>query len=832
MFIGYTIKKIVVTFICLSIANTAFMQEFDKADLNIQKQAMKAFSDEDFPKAHELFFKLYEKYPDNFEFNYYIGACYLNTRYNKVEAIPFLKKAVEEGESFIPAIVHKDLGDLNHMAYSFDKAIYHYLRFLTLADKYDDYSPYCERMIEVCKNAKEQIKDTINLAITNIGKPVNSDNSEFAPYVSTDDSILFFTRKYFYSDEELESLENPDTVNHIYHSYYADEKWSEPSEIEMRGIPMDVGVLIAGMSPDGEYLYINAENNKSQDIYVGRYTGKGYLDLELMPEPINSKFWEGKITISHDGNTLWFASNRPGGIGGKDIYKSTKNIEGNWTEPVNMGAPINTIYDEDTPFIHPSGSLFYFSSKGHNTMGGYDIFSIVLDNDKLLFPENMGFPINTVADDSYFVLSANGKTGYFSSSYGNRYQNHDLYQIRMNLDIPLTLVKGQIRFENNQKEISTKIRVIDNETGKQQRYIYNPNPVTGRYLMIFPPGKNYKMIVEAEGFLPKTIDIYIPNQAGFYELFQNIYMAPIVSAGITVGEQLKVENVFFETKSDSVPKDYSLLFEAIDAIIEGTDSLDTKVIESRGFEIDIFESNSRNDAYNQLFKQIDDAFDKGDMELLNEINNEVLTPDRYDQVYFFSDQKNNKYLEKITIGEDTILATPKLMAFGNRPKVLIQKNDLIQRDFEIFDSINDRMIIERPTEIVITPLMMRRSDPDNRKTILAHNVFFDVGEIAPNKVYNKEFDELAKLMINNKQLGIIITGYADTDGTVEKNKILSQNRAITVLEILGEKGVNLSKAIIIAKGGEIIVKENTERERAYNRRVEMKIFELIVDEYK
>jgi outer membrane protein OmpA-like peptidoglycan-associated protein len=290
--------------------------------------------------------------------------------------------------------------------------------------------------------------------------------------------------------------------------------------------------------------------------------------------------------------------------------------------------------------------------------------------------------------------------------------------------------------------------------------------------------------------------------------------------------------VFFETKSDSVPKDYSLLFEAIDAIIEGTDSLDTKVIESRGFEIDIFESNSRNDAYNQLFKHIDDAFDKGDMELLNEINNEVLTPDRYDQVYFFSDQKNNKYLEKITIGEDTILATPKLMAFGNRPKVLIQKNDLIQRDFEIFDSINDRMIIERPTEIVITPLMMRRSDPDNRKTILAHNVFFDVGEIAPNKVYNKEFDELAKLMINNKQLGIIITGYADTDGTVEKNKILSQNRAITVLEILGEKGVNLSKAIIIAKGGEIIVKENTERERAYNRRVEMKIFELIVDEYK
>lgn len=832
MFIGYNIKKIFILTICLIIANKAFMQEIDKADLNIQKQAMKAFGEEDFTKAHELFFKLFEKYPDNFELNYYIGACYLNTRYNKVEAIPFLRKAVEKGESFIPAIVHKDLGDLNHLAYSFDKAIYHYLRFLTLADKNDDYSAYCERMIEVCKNAKEQIKDTINLAIINLGKPINSDNSEFAPYVSTDGSILFFTRKYFYSDEELLTIENPDTINHIYHASFIDNTWLQPSEIEVRGIPKDIGVLIAGMSPDGEYLYINAQNNKSQDIFVGRYSGKGYLDLEPMPEPINSKYWEGKITISPDGTTLWFASDRPGGIGGKDIYKSTKNLEGNWGEPVNLGLPINTIYDEDTPFIHPSGNLFYFSSKGHNTMGGYDIFSVVLDNDKLLFPENMGFPINTVADDSYFILSANGKSGYFSSSYGNRYQNHDLYKVQMNLDIPLTLVKGQIKFESKQTNISTKIRVIDNETGKQQRYIYNPNPITGRYMMIFPPGKNYTMIVEAEGFLPKNIDIYIPNQTEFYELFQNIYLAPIISAGKTVGEQLKVENVFFETKSDSVPKDYSLLFDAIDAIIEGTDSLDLKVIESRGFEIDIIESNSRSNAYSQLFKQIDDAFEKGDMDLLNEINDEVLTPDRYDQVYFFSDQKNNKYLEKITIGEDTILVTPKLMAFGNRPKILIQKNDLIQRDFEIFDSINDRMIIERPTEIVITPLMMRKSDPNSRKTILAHNVFFDIGEIAPNKEYTKEFDELAELMVNNKQLGIIITGYADTKGTIENNKILSQNRAITVLEILGEKGINLSKAIILAKGKEEAIKENTEQERAYNRRVEMKIFELIVNEYK
>ncbi|MDA3893809.1 MAG: hypothetical protein PF517_19265 [Salinivirgaceae bacterium] len=619
---NWSIKYIIVVFLCFFFIENAFAQNIDnKEDKSTVKKAISAFNNEDFIVAKQLFLGLIEKYPNNFEFNYYVGACYLNTRYNKSKAIPYLSKAIEEGRELLPSIIHRDLGDLNHKIYSFDKALYHYKQYLKLEGYNDEFSGYCMRMIEICENAIEITKDTINLSIKNLGWPINSVNSEFAPYVSTDDSILFFTKSTFYTDEELAATKNPDTVDHIYLSVSEDGMWSKPKEIKLRGINSEHDVSIAGMSPDGEFIYINAYNQDNQDIYYARYKGKASLELELLPEPINSKYWEGKITISHDGTTIWFASDRPGGVGGADIYKSQKLTNNTWSEPINLREPINTVYDENAPFIHPAGNLFYYSSKGHNTIGGFDIFSVILnDQNNLLLPENMGFPINTTGDDTYFVLSANGNTAYFSSSYGNKYNNHDLFEIKMNLNIPLTLVKGNISLGDINELRNTKIRVVDLETGQKQKYIYNPNPVTGNFLMIFPPGKSYKMIIEAKNYVPKNIDIFVPNQQNFYELHQNIYMSPLIISGKRVGEELKVENMFFDTSSDTLPKDYTALFNAMDAIINQTDTLDQNIIEAKGFEMEIASDSSALKSYENLFESIDEAFDLGDPSILDSIN--------------------------------------------------------------------------------------------------------------------------------------------------------------------------------------------------------------------
>lgn len=562
---------------------------------------------------------------------------------------------------------------------------------------------------------------------------------------------------------------------------------------------------------------------------MARYEGKHELNFKPLPEPINSEYWEGKITISPDGNILWFASDRPGGFGGKDIYEVTKNLDGTWGTPKNIGEPINTQYDENAPFIHPGGNIFYFSSKGHNTMGGYDIFSVLLNEKKVLYPDNMGFPINTTSDDTYFILSASGNTGYFSSSFGNKYKTHDIFKIKMNLNIPLTLVKGYIQVGDPLTPMAIKIRVIDNETGKKLRYIYNPNPTTGRYLMIFPPGKNYDMIVEAEGYMPKNINIYIPDQQEFYELYQNIYLTPIITSGKKVGEELRVENIFFDTQLDSTQeRDYSLLFDAIDAIIEGTDSLDQQTIEKKGFEVTIKREDETKNPYESLFNEIDAAFELGDVETLNAVQEEVIVPDRYEQIYFYPEDKTDEFLEKVIVGFDTLFTSPKLLAYDDRPIVPVEKNDLLKREAVKVDTVGQMVIVEKAKEIVITPIMLKESSPEKRKTVLVHKVFFDVNEVQPNKAYNKEFEEVAELLVNNKQLGVVITGHADSQGTITANKRLSQQRALNVLEIIKSMGVNPKKVIIVAKGEEDSIKEYSNEDRAYNRRVEMRIFELII----
>jgi outer membrane protein OmpA-like peptidoglycan-associated protein len=810
-------------------------QNIKKEDKALFKAAYNAFTDEEFRKARNRFLILVDKYPNNFEINYYLGACYLNTSYQKTEAIPYLKKAVDEGEESIPPIVHKDLGDLYHESYEFDKALYHYQLYMDAVDSDDEYFAHCYRMKEVCNFAKEIILGPLNLTIKNLKEPVNSINSEFAPYVSTDDSVLFFSRRQFFTEEEMELLDNPDTTSHLLVSYKIDGKWSNPELVYLTGVEDQSNVALAGMSPDGEFIYINALNNGQQDIYMGRYNGDNTLHVELLPEPINSPYWEGKVTISPDGKTLWFSSERPNGIGGKDIYKAERDTEGNWGNVQNVGEPINTVYDENAPFIHPSGKIFYFSSMGHNTMGGYDIFSLLVTEKKnILLPENLGFPINTTGDDTYFILSANGKSGYFSSSYGNKFKNHDLYEVEMNLNIPLTLVKGTILAGTNPKPIQAQIRVYDNVTGKKLKYIYNPNPKTGHYLLIFPPGKNYDMIVEAKNYEPKSINIYIPDQSSFYELFQNIFFDDVVNLGIKVGERIKVENLFYETQTDTTPqKDYEELFELIDALIVGTDSIHGVLSPNSHKAEKHARMETGDDSYGSLFSLIDEAFELGDTSALNAIHNETIIPDRYEKVYFFPADKDGSHLETKIYGNDTILSSPTLAAYGSKPQVQKMHNDLIEKSDAFTSNYNiDSMVVkqvepEKPIEI--TPLMIHESKPEQRIIIIRRQIFFDLNKPEPNNVYKEELDETARLLVNNKELGILITGYTDSQGSELANKTLAQKRALTVLELLKNMGVSPNKAILIPMGEKNIKPEKSEEEKAYNRRVEIQVFELKIN---
>lgn len=796
-------------------------QELNKADKKQYNLGLDYFLDEDYNSARVIFEELFITHADHAELNYYIGACFLNTRYLKQNAIPFLLKAISEDKDMIPSIVHKDMGDLYHMSYDFEKAIYHYNKYIEIAPRKDIYLDHSKRMLEVCTHAIQVIKDTLDVNIYNISAPVNTHNSEFAPYTSADDNILFFTRRKFYTDEELKNTPNPDTLSQLFIAKRTATGWGEQSQIELKGIDLNQDVSLAGISPDGQFVYINALNNGQQDIYKGQYSSDNKMQLEPLPYPINSEYWEGKVTISPDESELWFSSERPNGIGGKDIYTCLMQEDGSWGIPELAGPEINTPFHEDAPFIHPSGKIFYFSSTGHNTIGGYDVFSLLKSEQKTMPSQNMGFPINTTGDDMYFALTADGRHGYFSSSHGNKYGNHDIFKVEMNLNIPLTILKGSILAGEPLRPVGAKIRMLDTKSGNKMKYVYNPNPETGNYLIILPPGRDYTMIIESEEFLPQSIHIQIPDQIEFYELFQSIKLLPIISLGKQVGEHIQINNSFNESsKKESVEKDYDALFNLIDNIILQTDSIDEISKESRGLNLNTAkkENNTIEDnEFADLFASVDEAFNTGDTSTLSKIYNDAIVPDKFEQVFLYSDSEEEKdNLTQVIVGADTILTSPQMATYDEKTAIKASHNDLIE-----FKAEETLVIIDKKEEIKITPSMLRRSKPKDRRVILTHSFFFETNQKAANDSAINQISEITELLVNNNNLGVIIEGHSDALGQAENNMILSKKRSMWFLKQAQSLGLNPNRTIL-KYFGETLSTNNP----SYDRRIDISIFEL------
>jgi len=234
------------------------------------------------------------------------------------------------------------------------------------------------------------------------------------------------------------------------------------------------------------------------------------------------------LSISQDMNTIYFAANFEGGYGGKDIYRITRMPDSSWSKPMNLGPVINSPYDEESPFIHPDGITLFFSSKGHRNMGGYDVFRTVKDeNGRWSAPENLGYPINSVMDDLFFIATFDGKTFYLSSNREDGNGGMDIYKGEI-IDPQLNriLLKGTIM--TNEPEIAPVkaiITIIDYDT-KELQGIYRTSKF-GKYIMVLLPRKKYKMIVEADGYYPFSTEIDMKERLQFEDLFKTIMLKPI-----------------------------------------------------------------------------------------------------------------------------------------------------------------------------------------------------------------------------------------------------------------------------------------------------------------
>ncbi len=459
-------------------------------------------------EALKILLELYKTNMDNPNINFLIGACYMNlNQYEKAE--PFLWRALpysrpEYNQLFSDTIAsmytYFYLGIISQLKYRFNESIYYFNLFkYYLKSEYAFYPRYIEfaneldRWIETCHNARIHMASQRKIIIENIGPLVNTEWPEYAPVVSSDLKTLYFTTR------------RPDNVGgnkDVDDKYFEDICYATYNDVEERwenvknvGTPINTKghEATVSLSHDGQKLFIYRDDKGIGNVYVSTVVKNEWSKPERLN--VNTKFWEPHACTSPDGKTLYFVSNRPGGFGGTDIYKSTLLPNGDWSEPVNLGPVVNSKYSEESPFMLSDGKTLYFSSKGHDSMGGYDVFTTTLDEQgNFQKPVNLGFPINTTQDDVFYFPTSDPNIIYFSSARKDGYGDMDIYRIKIIEEVQkIAILKGNVFDEIFFRPVSSSI-VIKEIDGHFTKTLYTYQK-TGEYYINLPIGKKYTITV-------------------------------------------------------------------------------------------------------------------------------------------------------------------------------------------------------------------------------------------------------------------------------------------------------------------------------------------------
>jgi outer membrane protein OmpA-like peptidoglycan-associated protein len=765
-------------FFTLSFSPQAFSQKKSAAFEKKIKKANELFNLTRYDEALPLYLELNTSDPGEAGVNYAIGVCYMesNEANLQIKATPYLEFAVKNITPEIPAKVYYHLGINYHKTYQFDQAIKSFEDFKKADRNWQSYP--VAKMIEYCKNARELHSSPLEVFVQNMGSTINTQYTEYSPLTNAEEDLLIYTALAPKNTDKSSSRSTE--VETIYASNKKNGEWSTPKSLEINS---NFNVGSAALSPDGQKMLIFMGGvDNTGDIFHCELNGDKWSAPSSLGNTINSRYLENSASMTPDEQVIYFASNKPGGYGGMDIYKSEKDKNGKWGNAVNLGPEVNSTADEEAPFIHPDQKTLYFHSSGHNSMGGNDIFKSSFANGKWQKAENMGYPVNTPFNDNYFVLSPDGSKGYFSSDRDGGQGKQDIYFLGVPQEqnmIALTMIKGRILAGDLMKPVPTKIRVIDKEANSLVQGVYNPNSKTGNYLIILPPGKSYDMVIEAQGYLPHLVKINVPSQMHFYELYQMIHLKPVKQFDEVVGQEVIVKNAFYDNKqSDKVKVDPRKANEAL--LVR--DSLDVYDL------MDKIIAASDSVAFEYLLDLMYTTNPIENIDFTESSETEALSV-----TYFTEDYPSGK-LQEVKVGDETIYTLPEVdMSQAKKGPSRTDGKEPFSKD-----------MMQKVSKIYF----------DSNKSDLKNDFIAEL---------NKVLAELQK----NPDLGIEIAGYADAVGNKEYNLNLSNKRASTVLQFFNSRGI--ARRRIIAKGfgqssDEGSYKNDTDKQK--DRKVEIRIIEF------
>ena len=637
-----------------SMAQDSFNQKFLEAN-TLMEESM-------FNVALPIWLDLLSQKPDNSNINYKIGVCYIHSGNEKKKALEHLKKAIEKtssnydpfntAEDKAPNEAHFYLARAYHLNYELDLAMTHYNTLKEKITKKHYLFNELEHFTKQCVYAKEAVAKPVNIDVQNLSNAINTVYPEYSPVLSLDESTIYFTSRRLRNDSSnyfIKDVNDGMYYEDIYVSNNYDGAWTEP---ELLNINTEGHEATINISVDGQTLFIYKDDNGNGNLYFSTLNDNEWSTPKLLGSDINTDAQETHVSVTPDGNTLYFVSDRKGGIGGQDVYFCNKLPNGEWAKAQNIGNAINTPYNEDGIFIHPDGKTMYFSSQGHTSIGGFDVFYSIKNEETGIWstPVNLGYPVNSTDDDVFFVTSADGKRGYYSSFQEKGYGEKDIYQISLTdaEEKPLTLLTGILRVIGEKETPSDAQIVITNNLDGGLIGIYKPRKKDGKFSIILEPNIDYHIVYSALGFKHEE-DLFIPEVSSFKEINRGIDLQDIIfgnqqdvlsylkgfveykkllAAGTKISLLDEKDNVLESTKTDKngqftfnklKPDEYYLIrFDDVNA--DFIDNANVFILNEKGEKVMIAIKKSKN---RRLFKALpNDEINK--LKLLEEKDTETV----------------------------------------------------------------------------------------------------------------------------------------------------------------------------------------------------------------
>ena len=523
--------------------------------------------------------------PNNDYLNFQIGLCHLHTNF-KFKSLQYFQISYVLNPNLRPDI-HYYIARGYHLQSNWEKAIQHYELHKKRLDQKKELALVMEinKHIFECNSGKELVKKPVRVWIDNLGKNINTDAPEYGMIITADASEVYFTSRR----SSTTGGKKDELINEWFEDIYTSQQikkdeWTSSTNV---GEPINTKGHDAAvaLSPDGSKMIIYIDDKGDGNLYESVRKGEEWSKPKKMSDDICSPYHEPSAWYSSDMKSLYFVSNRPlsgkGAPKDKDIYvASWDEKKQEWTNVQPLPSNVNSTFEEDGIYLHPDNKTLYFSSKGHNSMGGYDIFRTVKNDDGTWSdPENIGYPVNTVEDDIFFVVAANGRDAYMTSFREEGFGDKDLYKvtflgpekqpllntedvllagssvpIRSKVIEPaveitrsqLAILKGIVRDDKTKAPLEASIELIDNEQNKVIAE-FKSDAKTGKFLVSLPGGKNYGIAVKADGYLFHSENFDVQQDSDYKEVNKIIDLKKV-----SVGEVIVLRNIFFDLNKFSL----------------------------------------------------------------------------------------------------------------------------------------------------------------------------------------------------------------------------------------------------------------------------------------